>query len=182
MAVVGTGKDAQLEVCWQGMEDHARGLSRGKQAIHVLGREDRLFGESFSLAACGRQWGRKPMWSSGRTGPLGSCGNSVSSRAGLGEWHPPSPPAPLGSRAVFSDVGAHFREPELGRWFPRKKAGEKWVSPVSLGRGDRCTSDWCIGGHPLAGPGGNKPVPGNGVPATTTAVLCLLGRDTPGSR
>lgn len=59
----------------------------------------------------------------------------------------PTPtPTPPGSRAVCLDVGAQCRQPELGRWFPRKEAGEKWASPASLGESDpRCTPWQALG-------------------------------------
>lgn len=129
--VVDTGKDSPARLAWwQGMEGHGqRPFVYQEEKTGCLGRAQ----ESFSLAEHGQA-----VVSHGAEGwevhvvvkqdwDKGSCGTPVSSRAGLGALHPQHhPPSPTPLRAVCSDVGAHFRQPELGRWFPRKEAGS-WL-------------------------------------------------------
>lgn len=77
----------------------------------------------------------------GQDWAAGGCGNSASSRAGLGVLPTPTP-TPPGSTAVCPDVGAHCKQPELGRWLPRKEAGEKWASPAALGGREPRRTPW----------------------------------------
>lgn len=70
--------------------------------------------------------------------------------------------APAPDAGAVSGARAGQVTPQHGGWCP-------W----EVGR---CTPGWCQG-VTLAGPGGDTPVPGDGLPPTT-AVLCLLGRDT----
>lgn len=57
---------------------------------------------------------------------------------------PPTTPAPA-PRAVCSDVGAHFRQPELDRWFPWREAGS-----VLAAGGNRLHLSRCGTAHPMS--------------------------------
>lgn len=66
------------------------------------------------------------------------------------------------------DIGAHFRQPELGRWFPRKKAGEEWASLVSPGGWGQVYARLVHQGSPPDRPSGRQTSPwewGAAVPA-----------------
>lgn len=99
----------------------------------------------------------------------GGCGNSASSRAGLGVLPTPTP-TPPGSTAVCPDVGAHCKQPELGRWLPRKEAGEKRL-PLRPWEGVNPDA-------PRGRPWGRR-IGAREWDAPPAAVPCLLGKDIP---
>lgn len=123
----GRPSPAGMVACSGGLREEA---SRGEaEATPVPGREDRSSGEGLAVHGQGR-WqsavglrGWRSVWASGKPGAMASCRNSSELQSQAG-WAASLLPPPLpASRAVCSDVGAHFRQPEPHRWFPGKEAG-----------------------------------------------------------